>query len=345
MADGWFHRNESRNSPRFVPQENLSIFLANDKVSLVRGDVKDLSEVGARVLTHAVLDRGEVVTIDVRSGYSYLFRAEAKIVWRTDVEFRRDSRLCVHGIFFTALSPFSRKLIQRLGGLVPGGEGSPRSSAVEKATWGADSDGDLDALFPLSGSEDDVFDLLSDPVFERPLFDEAAGTSSSDHESGPGATIHGERARDGLGLLDFTEGSPRLEADRRSWLEAIRAWDLTAAEADVVESRRYIADGAELSGNLGYFNNTDVLQMLESARATGVLYVEGEYTGQIHLRDGRICGCFSKSLDEYEAAFRLIVADRGCFRFIPSAVRSNLLTSRTTTQLLLEAQLRQDNDR
>jgi len=114
-----------------------------------------------------------------------------------------------------------------------------------------------------------------------------------------------------------------------------------------VEWGRYVADGAELSGNLGYFNNTDVLQMLEAARATGVLHVEGEHMGQIHLQDGRICGCFSDSLDEdeYEAAFRLIIADRGRFRFIPAGVRSNLVTSRTTTQLLLEAQFRLDNDR
>src|SRR3970282_985278 len=124
MADGRFVPTESRNSPRFVPQENLSIFLANDKASLVQGDVKDLSEVGARVVTQAVLNRGEAVTVDVRSGYSYFFRAEARIVWRTELESRRDSRVSVHGIFFTALSPFSRKLIRRLSGFVPAGEGS-----------------------------------------------------------------------------------------------------------------------------------------------------------------------------------------------------------------------------
>jgi hypothetical protein len=287
MPDGSFDRNESRNTPRFVPKESLSIFLASDRASLVHGDVEDLSEVGARVLTREVLDRGEAVTVDVRSGYTYLFRAEARIVWRTELESRRDSRVSVHGIFFTALSPFSRKLIRRLAGLVSDEEGSPMGSGAEtaKEDAGAESDGDLQALFPKPGSRKDVFDLLSDPVLEGPLFDEAA------------------------------------------------------------ESRGYVADGSELSGNLGYFNNTDVLQMLESARATGVLYVEGERTGQIHLRNGRICGCFSRGLDGYEAMFRLIVADRGSFRFVPSGVRTNLLTGRTTTQLLLEAHLRLDDER
>jgi hypothetical protein len=275
MPDGSFDRSESRNSPRFVPRETLSICLASDKASLVHGDVEDLSEVGARVATHALLDRGEEVTIDVRSGYSYLFRAEARIVWRTELEARRDSRVSMHGIFFTELSPFSRKLIRRLSGRVPEEE-SPQPGDA-----GADADGDLEALFPQSGPNEDVFDLLSDPALEEPLFEEAAGSGRQ----------------------------------------------------------------AELSGSLGYFNNTDVLQMLEAARATGVLYVEGEHTGQIHLRDGRICGCFARGLDEYEAMFRLIVADRGRFRFVPSGVHKNLPTSRTTTQLLLEAHLRLDQDR
>jgi hypothetical protein len=248
-----------------VPQETLSFSLAGGRSSVVCGDVKDLSEVGARVLAPAALDHAREVTIDVHSGYTLLFRAEGRIVWRTLVDSRPDARVSLCGIFFTALSPFSRKLIRRLGGF----------PAAREA--GADFDSDLEVFFPRSGSREDAFDLLSDADFERPLFDESAE--------------------------------------------------------------------AEISGNLGYFNNTDVLQMLEAARATGVLYVEGEDAGQIHLQDGRICGCFSATLDEYEAVFRLIVADRGRFRFIPSGVRSNLFASRTTAQLLLEAQLRLDLDR
>jgi hypothetical protein len=283
MPDGSFDRSESRNSPRFVPRETLSICLASDKASIVHGDVEDLSEVGARVLTHAVLDRGEAVTIDVRSGYSYLFRAEARIVWRTELEARRDSRVSMHGLFFTELSPFSRRLIRRLAGFLPVEEGGNRSLEGEAATREAvaEFDADMEVLFPPSGSNDGPFDLLSDSVLEEPLFDEAAASSRE----------------------------------------------------------------VELSGSLGYFNNTDVLQMLESARVTGVLHIEGEHTGQIHLRDGRICGCFSRGLDEYEAMFRLIVADRGRFRFVPSDVHSNLPARRTTTQLLLEAHLRLDRER
>ncbi len=269
MAEGMLVQNDSRNSPRFVSKENLSISLVNGPASVVRGDVKDLSELGARVLTEVPLPRGEKVTIDVQSGYTLLFRAEARIVWRAHVERRADSRVCAHGIFFTELSPFSRKLIRRL------------SRPDDGARSGTVFDGDVEALFPPFESKDDVFDLLSDPLLEWPLYEEAAG-------------------------------APLLDA-------------------------------AELSGNLGYFTNTDVLQMLESARATGVLHIEGAYTGQLHLRAGRICGCFSKGLDEDEAVFRLIVADRGRFHFVPAAADENFLSGRTTTELLLEAQLRLDD--
>jgi hypothetical protein len=242
----------------------------------VRGDVTDLSEVGARVLTDAALDRGRAVTVHVQSGYSFLFRAEARIVWRAVVESRSDSRVCAHGVFFSELSPFSRKLIRRLSGLVPD-ERSPRSPEVEETTWNAGAlfDGDLEALFPASAGKEEAFDLLSDPDFERPLY----------------------------------------------------------------------VEEAELSGSLGYFTSADILQMLEATRATGVLHLEGGHEGQIHLRDGGVCGCFSKSLDAYEAAFRLLLADRGRFRFVPCPVRSNFMTSWTTTQLLLEAQIRLDHER
>src|SRR3990172_752485 len=114
MPEGTLIRNESRNSPQFVLKESLSISLVNGMAPGVRGDVKDLSELGARALTEAPLPSGEQVTIDVHSGYTLLFRAEARIVWRANVERRADSRVCAHGIFFTELSPFSRKLIRRL---------------------------------------------------------------------------------------------------------------------------------------------------------------------------------------------------------------------------------------
>jgi hypothetical protein len=109
-----------------------------------------------------------------------------------------------------------------------------------------------------------------------------------------------------------------------------------------IDSERHLSGDVELSGNLGYFDNADVLQMLEATRATGVLYVKGPYTGEIQLLEGRICRCFSEGLTEEEAAFRLVVARNGWFHFIPCTVPASARRVRTTTQLVLDAQLRRD---
>jgi hypothetical protein len=250
---------------------------------VVHGDMTDLSEVGARVTTPAMLERNRPIVVDVRNGYSFLFRAHARIIWASELLFLEDQRICVQGILFTALSPFSRKLIQRLGRIVPlraepSGAGPPRR--IEWQT--AELDSDLEALFPSRGSVEDPFDLLSDPLLETLFPDEPE----------PGKA------------------------------------------------------GPELSGQLGYFNNTDVLQMLEGARATGVLYLEADEGGvEIHLAQGRICGCFSgcsDGADEYETLLRWIVAEEGRFRFVPCRVKTNLRAGRSTTELLLHAQLRLD---
>jgi hypothetical protein len=278
-----YSRHESRSSPRFVPRDSLSISVPIGMPFVVHGDMTDLSEVGARVTTPAMLERDRTILVDVRNGYSFLFRAQARIIWASELLFLEDQRICVQGILFTALSPFSRKLIQRLGRIVPvRAEPSP-VEPPRRIDWQAvEMDSDLEAFFPPGSSVEDPFDQLSDPVLET-LF--------------PGESEPGEA-------------------------------------------------GPELSGQLGYFNNTDVLQMLEGARATGVLYLEvDEGFVEIHLAQGRICGCFSGRpdvADEYETLLRWIVVQEGRFRFVPCRVKTNLRAGRSTTELLLHAQLRLD---
>ena len=283
LTESGFSRHESRSSPRFVPRDSLSISVPVGMPFVVHGDMTDLSEVGARVTTPAMLERDRPIVVDVRNGYSFLFRAQARIIWASELLFLEDQRICVQGILFTALSPFSRKLIQRLGRIVPPrGEPSP-ADPPRRIDWQAEEmDTDLDVFFPPASAVEDPFDQLSDPVLEA-LF--------------PGEP---EPAR----------------------------------------------GGPELSGQLGYFNNIDVLQMLEGARATGVLYVDLDAGGvEIHLAQGRICGCFSghpEDADEYETLLRWIVAEEGRFRFVPCRVKTNLRAGRSTTELLLHAQLRLD---
>ena len=115
MANGGdFYRDDPRSSRRFVPKDRLSMFLAGSAAPLVHGDIKDLSELGACVRTDQALDSGGLVTINVRSGYSFLFRAEARIVWRSAERRPRDDFDCAHGIRFTELPMSPPKILKAL---------------------------------------------------------------------------------------------------------------------------------------------------------------------------------------------------------------------------------------
>jgi len=284
MTDGEICRLEARTSARFAPQHHLSLFLTGRDSPIVHGDIRDLSELGARVRADAALDRGGVVTVNVRSEYSFLFRAEAQIVWRSTTKRPREGVDCIHGILFTELSPFTRKLIRRL-------RGSVHLTGVPVRYDDAESDPDLQILFRAERSPAEVdadrLDRLDEPLESPPV------------RGSLGASLAGAR---------------RLDA-------------------------------VELSGNLGYFDNADVLQMLEATRATGVLHIEGPCRGEVQLLQGRVARCVSEGLTEKEAAFRLVVARQGRFHFIPGHVAGpeNPRRFRTTTQLVLEAQLRRDD--
>lgn len=98
----------------------------------------------------------------------------------------------------------------------------------------------------------------------------------------------------------------------------------------------------ELSGDLARFKSTDVLQMLEANQATGVLHIDGDYKGEIHLLDGYICGGFADELKGEEAAYRLIPVRNGRFHFVRSNIRSNIQSIRSTTEFMMEALRRHD---
>jgi CheY-like chemotaxis protein len=98
----------------------------------------------------------------------------------------------------------------------------------------------------------------------------------------------------------------------------------------------------ELSGDLSRFKSTDILQMLEANQATGVLHIDGEFSGEIHLLDGYICGCFSDQLRGEFAAYRLIPVRKGRFHFVRSNIRSNIANVRSTTEFMMEALRRHD---
>jgi DNA-binding response OmpR family regulator len=108
----------------------------------------------------------------------------------------------------------------------------------------------------------------------------------------------------------------------------------------IVHQRK--SDPGELSGDLARFKSTDVLQLLEANQATGVLHIDGEFKGEIHLLDGYICGCFAESHKGEEAAYRLIPVRNGRFHFVRSNIRSNIQHVRSTTEFMMEALRRHD---
>ncbi len=99
----------------------------------------------------------------------------------------------------------------------------------------------------------------------------------------------------------------------------------------------------ELSGDLRHFKTTDILQMLEANQATGVLHIDTEVaSGEIHLLDGYICGGFTGQHQGEEAVYRLIPLRRGRFTFVHSNIRSNIQSVRSTTEFMMEALRRHD---
>ncbi|GEM_PF-3373251 len=117
--------------------------------------------------------------------------------------------------------------------------------------------------------------------------------------------------------------------------------ELVHRAKELLEDGRQNHSG-ELGGNFGVFKNTDILQMLEANLATGVLHIDGERHGEIHMHQGRICGSFSGSLTDEAAALHLIPVKWGRFRFVSTGVRYNLEQFRSTTQLILLALQRHD---
>lgn len=101
----------------------------------------------------------------------------------------------------------------------------------------------------------------------------------------------------------------------------------------------------ELSGDLARFKSTDILQMLEANQATGVLHIDGDNNGEIHLLDGYICGCFCDEYKGEEAAYRLIPVRNGRFHFVRSNIRSNIQSVRSTTEFMMEALRRHDESK
>jgi len=159
------------------------------------------------------------------------------------------------------------------------------------------------------------------------------------------------RAEDGLETIPFLILSGTITPEERLTMLTQGADDyllkpfsmrelLTRCERLIANARR--AEDGELEGDLARFKSTDILQLLEANQATGVLRIEGDNVGEIHLLDGYICGCFSGDFKGEEAAYQLIPVRNGRFHFVRSNIRSNIQSVRSTTEFMMEALRRHD---
>ena len=147
-------------------------------------------------------------------------------------------------------------------------------------------------------------------------------------------------------LLADASGDPQLDPAVGATVDVCLRRPFEPEEL-VHRAKQLLEDGrqdhsGEIGGNFGVFKNTDILQMLEANQATGVLHIDGERHGEIHMHEGRICGSFSGDLTDEAAALHLIPVKWGRFRFVSTGVPYNIEQSRSTTQLMLLALQRHD---
>ena len=107
---------EWRSFPRFSPANPVRISMFDGNAVASDGIITDLSETGARVFTRQGLTEDDTITIDLRSGGIWLFKARGHVVWRRDdVLEPADATIgSAQGICFADLSVFARKLVRRL---------------------------------------------------------------------------------------------------------------------------------------------------------------------------------------------------------------------------------------
>ena len=396
---------EWRHFPRFSPTDPVRISMFDGRAVASDGIITDLSETGARVFTRQGLIKDDTVTVDLRSGGLWLFKTRGHVVWRKDdvLEPADASIGSAHGIRFTELSAFARKLVRRLSGqsdieAAALQEVRPPELAQPELTMEADPD--LGFIFQskksngklngkVNGKVEVEVELAYEHVphvllvapdtearqvlrhhLERSGLDVVATPSMEGALTcarlAPPQLIICERKLDGalsgLELVHKIRAAPALIAtpivllvnasDELQRDPAVGTADLCLRrpfdpEELVHQAKQFLEKGrqnhsGELGGNFGVFKNTDILQMLEANLATGVLHIDGERHGEIHMHDGRICGSFSGNLTDEAAALHLIPVRWGRFRFVSTGVRYNMEQFRSTTKLMLLALQRQD---
>lgn len=106
--------------------------------------------------------------------------------------------------------------------------------------------------------------------------------------------------------------------------------------------RMILESTTELAGRLERFKMPDILQLLETNLATGVLVIAGQHGGELHFLEGQICAALTTKLSGEAAAHAVIPLRSGQFYFRRTDIRHNLNATRSTTELMMDALRRHD---
>lgn len=149
-------------------------------------------------------------------------------------------------------------------------------------------------------------------------------------------------------LLEAKQLDPRLsiaaglEAIRRAQAPKTYAGGQPPAQPQAVPRR-----AATLSGDLTAVSIFDVVQVLENARLTGALAIEGEArTGRVLFNEGRIVGAETEQARSEDAFRQLVEVTVGFFEFEKSAHEFPVqINAASNTNLLLDSLRQLDEEK
>lgn len=125
-----------------------------------------------------------------------------------------------------------------------------------------------------------------------------------------------------------------------------RVLERRASLASFVDER--VRGGAAFEGRLEHLGLSSILFLLESTGKTGTLRVDSDAaTAALYVRDGAVIGAELEGRDALRDEYVVYFASswsKGSFAFVDGPVAGDDAIGRTTTELILEAARRQDEE-
>jgi hypothetical protein len=110
------HESPPRAVRRFIPKQSITVMVNEDGFPLTCGEVRDLSESGACVVTDLVLKRGWRIDLKVSLNRLGVFETQGHVVWSGEGPGAQGGVLgaVLHGVQFTGLPDAVRSRLKGL---------------------------------------------------------------------------------------------------------------------------------------------------------------------------------------------------------------------------------------